>query len=161
MSPTPSGMPSEGWFTVESLNVSDRTGIRKKPVETVILVEGSGIRGDAHAGLIEKRQVSMLAAEEIEASGAAVRSLFPNGLAPGDYAENITTRGVRLECLPVGTKIEIGGTILEVSQIGKECHAGCEIRRLVGDCVMPRKGIFVRVLKGGEIHREDRGHYRF
>lgn len=147
-----SKLPKEGDIEIVSLNVSDRKGVRKTPVESIVLVEGSGVAGDAHAGAIEDRQVSLLASEEIEAANEALK--------PGDFAENITTRGVRLHELPIGTKIELGGTLLEVSKIGKECHSACEIRTLVGDCIMPRRGIFARVLKGGEVSREDRGHYR-
>jgi MOSC domain-containing protein YiiM len=159
-------LPKEGEFEIVSLNVSRKTGTRKIPVESVVLVEGSGIEGDAHAGVLEKRQVSFLAAEEIEGASAqlAGQCALAGGLdrlAPGDFAENVTTRGVALHLLPLGTEIRIGEALLEVSQIGKECHAACEIRRLVGDCVMPRKGIFARVVRGGRISREDRGHYRF
>ena len=159
-------LPNEGEFEIVSLNVSRKTGTRKIPVESVVLVEGSGIEGDAHAGVLEKRQVSFLAAEEIEGASAqlAGQCALAGGLdrlAPGDFAENVTTRGVALHLLPLGTEIRIGEALLEVSQIGKECHAACEIRRLVGDCVMPRKGIFARVVRGGRISREDRGHYRF
>lgn len=154
----------EGDFHIVSLNVSEKTGVRKKPVERVGFALGEGIVGDAHRGLLEKRQVSLLAVEEIEAAGVVLREKFGTdamALNPGDFAENITTRGLALHELPVGTQLEIGGALLEVSQIGKECHTSCEIRRLVGDCAMPRKGIFARVLREGEARREDRGHYRF
>jgi len=162
----PGALPREGEFEIVSLNVSRKTGTRKIPAESAVLVEGSGIEGDAHAGVLEKRQVSFLAAEEIEGASAqlAGKCALAGGLerlAPGDFAENVTTRGVALHLLPLGTEIRIGEALLEVSQIGKECHAACEIRRLVGDCVMPRKGIFARVVRGGRISREDRGHYRF
>ena len=160
-------LPREGTFEIVSINVSARTGVRKTPVSACTLEEGRGIAGDAHSGLIDNRQVSLLAVEEIEGanesmrSGTCAKALPGQVLKPGDFAENITTRGVSLHLLPVGTRIEIGGTILEVSKIGKECHTACEIRRLVGDCVMPRKGIFARVVRGGEISDEDRGNYRF
>ena len=162
----PGEIPNEAEFEIVSLNVSPKTGTRKAPVESVTLVEGSGVEGDAHAGILERRQVSFLAAEEIEGASAqlAGNCALAGGLdrlSPGDFAENVTTRGVALHLLPLGTEISIGGALLEVSQIGKECHAACEIRRLVGDCVMPRKGIFARVIRGGRISREDRGHYRF
>jgi len=156
---------SEGEFEIVSLNVSSTTGTRKKPVQSITVVPGKGIEGDAHAGLIENRQISLLAIEEIEiASSQLVKNGCPvvgglTSLAPGDFAENITTRGVALHLLPIGTRLEIGEAVLEVSKIGKECHTSCEIRRLVGDCVMPRKGIFARVIKGGVIRNEDRGHY--
>ena len=91
---------------------------------------------------------------------AAAHQGAPAGLKPGDFAENITTRGIELHLLPLGTRLLIGDVVLEVSKIGKECHAACEIRALVGDCVMPRKGIFASVVSGGEVRREDRCHYR-
>lgn len=155
----------EGEFEIVSLNISSATGTRKKPVPFISVIPGKGIEGDAHAGLIENRQISLLAIEEIEAASS---QLVKNGcpvtggltsLAPGDFAENITTRGIALHLLPIGTRLEIGEAVLEVSKIGKECHTSCEIRRLVGDCVMPRKGIFARVITGGVIRHEDRGHY--
>jgi MOSC domain-containing protein YiiM len=165
-----SQLPREGDFQIVSLNVSGKTGTRKHPVPRIALVEGKGVDGDAHAGVLETRQVSLLAAEEIEAASAKLCPGYANeeaakggqltSLAPGDFAENITTRGLALHELPLGTSLEIGGALLEVSKIGKECHAACEIRRLVGDCVMPKKGIFARVLRGGEITNEDSGHYR-
>lgn len=160
------GLPREGSFGIVSLNVSAKTGVRKTPVPAFTLVPGEGVSGDAHSGLVENRQVSLLAMEEIEGATEAMRrgcakGLPDQGLKPGDFAENITTRGAELHLLPVGTKLEIGGCLLEISKIGKECHAACEIRRLVGDCVMPRKGIFARVLRGGEIRIEDRCHYSF
>jgi len=166
-------LPREGDFRIVSLNVSAVPGVRKTPVPRVELETGSGIAGDAHAGLVENRQVSFLAVEEIEAASAALcrghadgtgggnaGAAAPARLKPGDFAENVTTRGLALHELPVGTLIEMGDALLEVSKIGKECHAACEIRRLVGDCVMPRRGIFARVLRGGEVGDEDSGHYR-
>lgn len=178
------GIPSQGDFEIVSLNLSDRTGVRKKPVDKVVFLAGSGMAGDAHAFVegqvgFENRQVSLLAVEEIEAASATLATraactgyaatdgsapgagAAPSVLVPGDFAENITTRGLALHELPLGTRIEVGEVVLEVSKIGKECHAACEIRRLVGDCVMPRKGIFVRVIKGGEVGRGSRCHYRF
>jgi len=161
------GMENEGEFEIVSLNVSAATGTRKKPVEAIVLEKGRGVSGDAHSGLIEDRQVSLLAVEEIERASAALKPgtcalvLGEGGLKPGDFAENITTRGLALHLLPLGTRLRIGPVLLEVSKIGKECHAACEIRTLVGDCVMPRKGIFARVVEGGEVRREDRCHYRF
>ena len=144
-----SGPAASGDFLVVSVNVSETTGTRKHPVPKALLVAGSGVAGDAHAGLAEDRQVSLLAEED-----------FAPGLMPGDYAENLTVRGLILPELPLGTKLEIGEALLEISKIGKDCHAACEIKRLVGDCVMPRRGVFARVLRSGEVRREDRGHYR-
>lgn len=174
----------EGDFEIVSINQSQKTGTRKKPVEAAGFAEGLGMEGDAHSGLIENRQVSLLAIEEIEEANLKLAEKLREkarqggppvvgegrppvlgvarltSLAPGDFAENITTRGIVLHELPLGTRLEIGDVVLEVSKIGKECHTACEIRALVGDCVMPRKGIFARVVKGGEARRADRGHYR-
>jgi MOSC domain-containing protein YiiM len=137
-------------FRVLSLNVSERTGEQKKPVPggSVTLGENHGIVGDAHAGDWH-RQVSLLAAEDIDTMrGRGIEIGF------GDFAENITTQGVDLAALPVGTRLYLGEAVLEVTQIGKECHSHCAIYGAVGDCVMPRRGIFARVLKGGEVSRE-------
>lgn len=142
-------------FRIVSVNVSGRTGERKRPVGSVSAVADHGLEGDAHAGPGE-RQVSLLAMEDIE----AMRSKIP-ALGPGDFAENITTAGVDLASLPVGTRLTIGEAVLEVTAIGKECHAGCAIREQAGDCVMPRRGIFARVLRGGEISDESTGAYDF
>jgi MOSC domain-containing protein YiiM len=140
-------------FKILSLNISRKTGEQKKPVERALLVAGHGIEGDAHAGDWH-RQVSLLADEDIETMrGKGIE------LTGGDFAENITTAGVALARLPVGTRLYIGEAVLEVTQIGKECHQGCAIFQAVGDCVMPRRGIFTRVLQGGEISRESRCYY--
>lgn len=141
-----------GTFEIVSLNVSESKGTPKRPVGELVLVEDSGILGDAHAGP-GKRQVSLLAAEDIEAFGASSRGAQP-AVAPGDFAENITTRGVDLPSLPLGTRLSIGEAVLEVSQIGKECHSSCAIRERTGDCAMPRRGVFARVIVGGRISRE-------
>jgi MOSC domain-containing protein YiiM len=134
-------------FRILSLNVSERVGEQKKPAPggRVTLKQDHGIVGDAHAGPWH-RQVSFLADEDVDTMrGKGVRIGF------GDFAENVTTRGVDLSSLPVGTRLKLGEAELEVTQIGKECHAHCAIYRAVGDCVMPRRGIFARVLKGGEV----------
>ena len=134
-------------FRILSLNVSERTGEQKKPVPSgrVTLKENHGIVGDAHAGAWH-RQVSLLAGEDVDTMrGKGIQIGF------GDFAENVTTRGVDLSSLPVGTRLKLGEAELEVTQIGKECHAHCAIYHAVGDCVMPRRGIFARVLKGGEV----------
>lgn len=147
-------MERSGEFKVLSINVSRETGVQKEPVDFAILRTSHGIEGDAHAGDWH-RQVSLLADEDIETMrGKGVDLDF------GDFAENITTRGVDLGSLPVGTRLWIGEAELEVTQIGKECHQGCAIFQVVGDCVMPRKGIFARVLKGGRIDRDSIGRYR-
>lgn len=136
---------------IVSINISDRKGVRKRPVEEVILKAEYGIEGDAHASSEWHRQISLLAIESI-------RKMQTLGLdvKPGDFAENITTEGIDLLSLPIGTHMTIGKEIeVEVSQIGKECHTRCAIYYQAGDCVMPKEGIFVRVLKGGKIRIGD------
>jgi len=120
-------------------------GERKKPVPSVELVPEHGIAGDAHAGEWH-RQVSLLAQESIDKMRAMGLSV-----SAGDFAENITTTGIDLVSLPIGSKLSIGSTLLEVTQIGKECHTRCAIFYQAGDCVMPKEGIFARVLKGGVV----------
>jgi MOSC domain-containing protein YiiM len=132
---------------IVSVNISDKKGVRKKPVKEVSLKAEYGIEGDAHASSEWHRQVSLLALESI-------RKMQDMGLdvKAGDFAENITTEGIDLLSLPVGTHLIIGeGIEVEVSQIGKECHTRCAIFYQAGDCVMPKEGIFVRILKGGRV----------
>ena len=131
--------------TVVSVNVAERKGVRKQPVAAVTLVTGHGVQDDAHAGPWH-RQVSLLAEESI----AKMKAACPT-VEPGSFGENITTRGLRVYDLPVGSRLAVGGTLLEVTQIGKECHDRCAIFHQAGDCVMPREGIFARVLTGGEV----------
>lgn len=132
---------------IVSINISDKKGIRKKPVDEAFINEDYGIKGDAHASSEWHRQVSLLAIESI-------RKMQEAGLdvKPGDFAENITTEGIDLLSLPIGTRMRLGKEVIaEVSQIGKECHTKCAIYYQAGDCVMPKEGIFVRILKGGKI----------
>lgn len=129
--------------------LSEHKGTRKHPVASVTLIPDHGILGDAHAGSWH-RQVSLLAKESID----TMRAVMPE-LKDGDFAENIVTEGVDLKRLPIGTILRIGETALEVTQIGKECHADCEIRRLTGKCVMPTDGIFSKVIAGGVIRPGD------
>jgi MOSC domain-containing protein YiiM len=136
--------------TVFAVCTSEKKGERKKPVDFVDLRENHGIVGDAHSGEWH-RQVSMLALESIEKMqkmGLDVNS--------GDFAENLTTQGIDLPSLPIGTRLAIGETLTEVTQIGKECHTRCAIYHQAGDCVMPREGIFVKVLKGGRVQKGDK-----
>ncbi|ADU26846.1 molybdenum cofactor biosynthesis protein C [Ethanoligenens harbinense YUAN-3] len=135
---------------VVSVNRSEVKGVVKVPVASGELRVDVGLMGDAHAGT-GKRQISLLAAESIE----KMQKQGAQGLVPGSFAENITTQGVELYTLPVGTRLQIGETLHVVTQIGKECHKGCAIRELVGDCVMPREGIFTNVLKGGTVRSGD------
>jgi MOSC domain-containing protein YiiM len=136
--------------TVVSVNISEHKGTRKQHVLGPVAVTAQGLAHDAHAGDWH-RQVSLLAQESIDTmQGHGVV------LQPGDFAENITTRGLALVTLPIGTRLRIGDTVvLEVTQIGKECHLACEIRKLVGDCIMPREGIFARVVTPGLITAGD------
>lgn len=135
---------------VIGINISDKKGVVKTPIEEGEFVEAHGLQDDAHAGAWH-RQVSLLAIESYERMRKEDGELF----AQGSFAENLTTEGIVLYELPVGTQLEIGETLHEVTQIGKECHTGCQIRKLVGDCVMPREGIFTRVLRGGTIRIGD------
>jgi MOSC domain-containing protein YiiM len=138
--------------TVIAVCRSEKKGERKTPVARVTIREDYGVVGDAHADSATHRQVSLLAIESIDKMRG--RGLELN---PGDFAENITTEGIDLAALPVGSLIHIGGeVVLEMTQIGKECHAGCAIRQQVGDCIMPREGIFARVVRGGEIRPGDK-----
>lgn len=133
-----------------SVCISAKKGTKKREVSTARLIPGWGIEGDAHAGAYH-RQVSLLPLEEIE----GMKKCIPD-LKPGDFAENIVTQGAALDLVEVGDRIDIDRSVsLEVTQIGKECHSGCEIQRLVGRCIMPKKGVFARVLKGGCIRKHD------
>ena len=129
---------------------SPNKGERKKNVGQGMLLPELGLEGDAHAGF-QHRQVSLLALESIEKMQKLGLDVHP-----GDFAENITTRGLELPLLPIGTRLWIGEALLEVSQIGKECHNRCNIYHQAGDCVMPKEGIFARVLTGGLVATGDR-----
>lgn len=135
---------------VISVNISDKKGIPKDPIEEGIFIENFGLKDDSHGGDWH-RQVSLLDQESID----KIAKLGIEGLTPGRFAENITTEGIRLYELPVGTKLQIGETIQEVTQIGKECHTRCQIYHKVGACVMPQEGIFTKVLKGGVVRPGD------
>jgi MOSC domain-containing protein YiiM len=135
---------------VLAINISETKGVPKKSIPQGNFIEDFGLEGDAHAGKWH-RQVSLLGAESID----KMKSLKVDGFCTGKFAENLTTEGIILYELPIGTKLKIGETLHEVTQIGKECHTGCNIRKLVGDCVMPREGIFTKVLKGGVIKAGD------
>lgn len=130
---------------VVAVCISAQKGERKTPIAEGQLLENHGLAGDAHAGDWH-RQVSLLAQESID-------TMREKGLdvTAGDFAENITTIGIDLPSLPIGTLLAVGEAILEVTQIGKECHTKCAIYYQAGDCVMPREGIFARVIKGGTV----------
>jgi MOSC domain-containing protein YiiM len=141
--------PSEG--QIVAISVSQSKGIKKSNVPECKLLEDQGLDGDAHAGHWH-RQVSLLAMESIN-------KIRGKGLdvSPGDFAENITTSGLKIWELPVGTRLAAGNeALLEVTQIGKECHDRCAIYHQVGDCVMPREGVFTRVLRGGYVRPGDK-----
>lgn len=140
----------DGYAEVVSVSISEKKGTRKTPVDYVDIVLNHGISGDAHAGDWH-RQVSLLGIESMN----EMKKKLPD-LGAGDFAENILTRGIELYKLPIGTVLQIGAVSLKVTQIGKECHGGCEIRRLTGDCVMPREGIFAVALNEGRIAAGDK-----
>ncbi|MCB6568419.1 MOSC domain-containing protein [Eubacterium limosum] len=135
---------------VIAINRSEKKGVMKTPVGKGVFIENFGLEGDAHGGNWH-RQVSLLGQESIDKMVA----LGAGELTPGNFAENITTEGITVYELPVGTRLKIGETLQEVTQIGKECHKGCEIAKKVGDCVMPREGIFTIILKGGVVKPGD------
>lgn len=134
---------------VKAVNVSETKGVVKNPVEEAFFRVNHGIEGDAHAGEWH-RQISLLAdesADKIREKGVDINE--------GTFGENITTEGIELFTLPIGTKLKIGKTVQEVTQIGKKCHTGCAIKNIVGDCVMPREGIFTKVIIGGVVKSGD------
>ncbi len=133
---------------VLAVNISEKTGEPKKNIGFCEITQ-IGLEGDAHAGDWH-RQVSLLANESID----KMKDLGVN-LDPGIFAENITTKGILLGQLPVGTQLKINDVILEITQIGKECHQGCAIQKLVGKCIMPIEGVFAKVIKTGTIKTGD------
>src|ERR1035437_62213 len=134
---------------VVAVCISEEKGQRKTPVASVELRINHGIVGDGHAGDWH-RQISLLATESID----KMRALGLDVTA-GDFAENITTSGIDLVSLPIGSRLQVGETLLEVTQIGKECHTRCAIFYQAGDCVMPKEGIFAKVISGGAIRPGD------
>jgi MOSC domain-containing protein YiiM len=130
---------------------SKKKGTRKEPVAEGLLQKDHGLVGDAHAGVLPNRQVSLLSVASIDKMRELGLDLYP-----GDFAENITVEGLDLCHLPVGTRLAVGQeVILEISQIGKECHTACAIRRKVGQCIMPEEGVFARVVRGGMVRAGD------
>ncbi len=149
-----------------SVNISKKKGAQKEPIPEAHLAPGHGMLGDVHAGPGD-RQISLLALESIERqkehfekkrAGGELPHCPKSGpiLRPGAFAENMTTRGIKLAKLPLGTRLLVGGrVILEVSKIGKECHRHCVIYKMLGDCIMPREGIFAKVIEGGVVKPGD------
>lgn len=129
--------------------ISEKRGTQKKNIEKVRLIENFGLEGDAHGGNWH-RQVSLLSYEK-------VRAFEEKGISveDGAFGENLLVEGFDFKTLPVGTRFRCGEVLLEMTQIGKECHSHCEIYRAVGDCIMPREGVFARVLHGGMIQIGD------
>lgn len=137
--------------TIVAVCRSEKKGIRKENVRWGLFKDDFGLVDDAHSDSHTHRQVSLLATESIN----RMRDMGFD-LVPGDFAENLTTEGLDLVGLPIGTRLAVGEeVILEVTQIGKECHAGCAIFKQVGKCIMPKEGIFARVLKGGKVKEGD------
>lgn len=138
---------------VMAVNISEKRGTQKANVHTVKLIENYGLENDAHAGNWH-RQVSLLSYEKIEefkAKGAPVEA--------GAFGENLIVQGFDFKTLPVGTRLKCNDVILEITQIGKQCHKGCEIFQIMGDCIMPREGVFARVIHGGVISEGDEMDY--
>ena len=135
---------------IKAVCISEKKGQQKRPVERVHLRPEYGIDGDAHAGNWH-RQLSLLGQESVN----RLQEKISIPLFPGAFAENILCEGIELYKLPVGTKLRVGTALCKVTQIGKECHADCAIRRQAGDCVMPREGIFAIVLTEGEAKAGD------
>ena len=127
---------------VLEVNISEKKGTIKKPIEFGEFEINLGLKGDAHSGNWH-RQVSLLGKESFE----KMEKMGIEGLEYGVFAENITTEGIILYELPIGTRLRIGDTIQEVTQIGKECHDGCEISKIVGKCIMPKEGIFTKIIE--------------
>jgi MOSC domain-containing protein YiiM len=134
---------------IHAVSVSDRKGVVKHNVSSARLLVEQGLKGDAHAegGIRQVSLLSLASINKMVAAGANVK--------PGDFAENLTIDGLEVMTLPVGTRLKVGEVEMEITQIGKTCHKGCAIRELVGDCVMPREGVFVRVLTEGVVKPGD------
>lgn len=135
---------------VVAVCTSDRRGIKKTPVEEVVVRENYGIEGDSHASGEYHRQVCLLAEESI-----AKMTAQGYDVGPGSFAENITTRGLDLISIPIGTKMKLGEMLIEVTQIGKECHDGCAVYKEIGACIARTEAIFGRVLEGGKVKAGD------
>ena len=135
---------------VTAVNISREKGVRKESVPYIDLKLRHGIVGDAHAGDWH-RQISLLADESVD----TMRKACPIELDAGIFAENINTRGITLKTLPVGARLRVGETELEVTQIGKQCHNDCAIKKATGKCVMPTEGIFAIVVKEGRVRAGD------
>jgi MOSC domain-containing protein YiiM len=141
---------------IEAICISKKKGVSKKEILNAVFVKNWGIKGDAHAGKWH-RQVSLLAGESID----RMKEQIPT-LKRGAFAENIITRGIALNNLHIGDRLSIGNkAILQITQIGKECHKPCAIKKAVGDCIMPREGVFASILHGGIIKQGNNIHFYY
>lgn len=129
-----------------SINISEKKGTIKSPIKSGTLCKDGGLKGDAHSK-DGYRQLSLLAVENFYELEEALGEKIPLG----SFAENITTLGIELHTLPIGTKLKVGECVIEITQIGKKCHSDCEIKKKIGKCAMPQKGVFARVITGSEI----------
>ena len=136
---------------VIGINISEKKGVPKTTIDQGEFNVDFGLKGDAHGGNWH-RQVSFLGQESID----KMTELGIKGLCTGKFAENITTKGITLYTLPIGTRLTIGEVEFEVTQIGKECHQKCAIYHQIGDCIMPKEGIFAKVIRGGKVKKGDR-----
>ncbi len=137
--------------TIFSINISSKKGVKKTAVDSVLVIENKGLEKDAHGGPWH-RQISLLSLSSIEKMQKLGLSV-----GPGDFAENLTVENLDVVNLPIGQKVKVGSHVtLEITQIGKECHSRCEIYEQAGDCVMPKEGVFARVLQGGQLQKGDR-----
>ena len=136
---------------VKAVCTSEKKGTVKKDIGECLVIEDFGLSGDAHAG--SERQVSLLSYESTERFKETMP--FSDIIVPGVFGENLLVEGYDLKTYPTGTRFRCGEVLLELTQIGKSCHTGCEIRKLAGDCIMPREGVFAKVIKGGMIHTGD------
>ncbi len=130
---------------IRAICISPKRGTEKQPVETALLIQGYGIENDAHGGDWH-RQVSLLGAEKVDSFNAG-----GGEVTPGAFGENLLVEGIDFRSLPVGTRFRSGDAVLEMTQIGKACHSHCQIYHRMGDCIMPREGVFARVLSGGQL----------
>ena len=131
--------------------ISDKKGVRKEDIKTCRIIEDHGLEGDAHAG--STRQVSLLSYEAVE--DFRKKTGAKDLITPGAFGENLLVSGYDLPNLPIGTRFTAGDAVLEITQIGKTCHSGCEISKITGECIMPRQGVFAKVLKGGTVKSGD------
>ncbi|HOK56675.1 MAG TPA: molybdopterin-binding protein [bacterium] len=138
---------------VYSVNIGEKKGEGKRPVEKIELIENYGVKGDCHAEIGINRQVSLLSWERMNEEFFCLKK--ETGLSPGVFAENITTGKIDLRKLKIGDKLKINDVVIEISEIGKKCHNWCEIYKKVGKCLMPKEGVFGKVIKGGEIKKGD------